>query len=373
MLAGYENIDAKTGGQIYPLPYLDNSVEEIRASHVLEHFPHAQVPQVLADWTRALAPGGLLKVAVPDFPSIAQGYLTHRDEPTQGYLMGGQVDAYDFHKSIFNFDTLSTLMREAGCVAINAWESELDDCARLPISLNLSGYKRPTTWPRVHAIMSVPRLGFMDAFFSWWEALSPLKIPLQKFTGAFWGQCLERGFDQVLKESAPEFILTLDYDTVFDREVIEDMLMLMLAHPEVDALAPMQASRSKSSAMFCIRGADGHNIGQLPSDHFDAPVVKAHTAHFGCTLIRTRSLGALPKPWFHSRPDASGAWGDGHEDEDIYFWLRFAEHGRALYIAPRAVVGHLELMIRWPNERLEPLHQHPSDYNENGRPEGVWQ
>ena len=57
------------------MPYADESVDEIRASHVLEHFPQAQLPAVIADWVRALTKGGKLKIAVPDFAKIAEGYL----------------------------------------------------------------------------------------------------------------------------------------------------------------------------------------------------------------------------------------------------------------------------------------------------------
>jgi 2-polyprenyl-3-methyl-5-hydroxy-6-metoxy-1,4-benzoquinol methylase len=55
----------------------DGSVDVIRASHILEHFP-AQVPAVLKHWAAKLKPGGVLKIAVPDFAWIAQAYLDRR-------------------------------------------------------------------------------------------------------------------------------------------------------------------------------------------------------------------------------------------------------------------------------------------------------
>jgi hypothetical protein len=224
--------------------------------------------------------------------------------------------------------------------------------------------------------MSVPRLGFMDSFFCWWEALQALRIPLQKYTGAFWGQCLERGFEQVLRGGErPEFLLTLDYDTVFERQDIEDMLMVMINNPHIDALAPVQAARSKNHSLFVVRGEDGKNVSEIPAEYFFPPASKVHTAHFGCTLIRTAALAGLPKPWFHSRPAPDGSWNEGHVDDDIWFWLRFAEAGKQLYLANRVSVGHLELMIRWPgdNESMSPIFQHHQDYAANGVPEGVWQ
>ncbi len=369
---GFTNLDAHNGEFIYPLAYEDGTVDEIRASHVLEHFPHGQTQAVLTDWVRSLKPGGLLKIAVPDFPSIAQNYFAKRKQPTVAYLMGGQVDEYDFHKVLFDFDTLSELMRASGLVAINTWDSEIEDCARLPISLNLCGWKRPRQWPKVSAVMSVPRLGFMDNFFCSLDALVPLHIGIKKFTGAFWGQCMERAFEETIRDEAPEFILTVDYDTVFERRDIEDMLMLMVSDPSIDALAPIQAARSKTTPLFVVTDEHGKGMAQIPSTYFDAPAAKVLTAHFGCTLVRTAAIKDLPKPWFHSKPSADGSWNEGRVDDDIYFWHRFAEAGKNLRIASRVAVGHLELMVRWPNESMQAIHQHHSEYNTDGKPEGAW-
>lgn len=371
-IEGFTNLDAKSGDVIFPLPHADGSVDEVRASHVLEHFPHAQTQAVLQEWVRVLKPGGLLKIAVPDFPTIARNYLAKQEQPTVGYVMGGQVDGDDFHKSLFDLQTLSELMRAGGLVAINGWDSEIDDCARLPISLNVCGYKRPAKWPRVSAVMSVPRLGFMDNFFCAFEALIPMKISLKKFTGAFWGQCMERAFEETREDEAPEFILTLDYDTVFERRDVEDMLMLMVAHPEIDALAPIQASRSKSAPLFVITGPDGKGVSQIETSYFNTPTAKVKTAHFGCTLVRTSALKSLPKPWFHSKPSADGSWNEGRVDDDIFFWHRFAEAGKDLRVASRVAVGHLELMVRWPNEQMQAIYQHHAEYSADGKPEGTW-
>jgi hypothetical protein len=66
---------------------------------------------------------------------------------------------------------------------------------------------------RVEAVLSVPRLGFMDNFFTWAQALTPLGIRPTKVTGAFWGQCLQRVLEQFVDDA--EYLLTIDYDTFF--------------------------------------------------------------------------------------------------------------------------------------------------------------
>jgi predicted SAM-dependent methyltransferase len=72
---GFVPLGRDHGSEIFPLHYADGSVTEIRASHVLEHFPFRMLETVIADWVRCLKKGGKLKIAVPDFEKIAQNYL----------------------------------------------------------------------------------------------------------------------------------------------------------------------------------------------------------------------------------------------------------------------------------------------------------
>ena len=201
-LADWTNLDGRHGDVIYPLgtAFPDGSVDEIRASHVLEHFPHAETAAVLKDWVRALKPGGLLRLAVPDLRIVAEQYLAGAMVPTEGYLMGGQVDALDFHKSAFDAAKLSGLLRAAGLIGIKRWESELKDCASLPVSLNLAGHKPPAIWPKVAAVISMPRLGFNDFWACAYQELGALGIPLRKMTGAYWDRDLALGIQGALDD-----------------------------------------------------------------------------------------------------------------------------------------------------------------------------
>jgi hypothetical protein len=119
----------------------DGSVEEIRASHILEHFPAADTLPILREWVRALKPGGWLKIAVPDFKWIAEAYLKGERVPFHAYAMGGQTDEHDFHKALFDRPALWKLLIEAGLEHVRTWESEIKDCASLPVSLNLMAQK----------------------------------------------------------------------------------------------------------------------------------------------------------------------------------------------------------------------------------------
>jgi predicted SAM-dependent methyltransferase len=127
-LPGFLNVDALAAAPgvdlvadvSQPLPLEDGTADLVYASHVLEHFPHAQTLDLLRDWRRLLRSGGQLMVAVPDLDVIARmlrerrGWFTPPNAPWVGAIYGGQKDDYDFHKAGFTAPWLAYLLSEAG-------------------------------------------------------------------------------------------------------------------------------------------------------------------------------------------------------------------------------------------------------------------
>lgn len=370
-IEGFEPRDIKRGDVLYPLPDADASVDEIRASHVFEHFSHRQAGAVLAEWVRVLKPGARLRLAVPDLEYIAHGFLEGRAEPWQAYLSGGHADTHDVHLAQYDEPSLGALMRAAGLAGVHRWKGDAGDCSTLPVSLNLAAWKPPAAWPKTIAVMSVPRLGFMDNFFSAVELLGRLRIPVQKTQGAYWGQCLTRAIEKALAEGA-EWILTLDYDSVYSAEVVSDLLATALAHPQVDALVPLEMSRISGVPLMTVPGADGNAVREIDRAAMDETLLPILTGHFGCTLLKASAVQKMEKPWFLGVPAADGGWGDGRTDDDTYFWRQWKKAGNAAFCAPRCVIGHAELYIIWPNRNLENTLQHSRDYWRDGSPMGVW-
>jgi predicted SAM-dependent methyltransferase len=373
-IEGFRALDGASGDVLYPLPFADGTVDEIRASHVLEHFPHAQVAGVLADWVRALKPGGVLRVAVPDFEQISRAYLAGKDLPLQGYVMGGQVDERDVHRTVFDREMLGDLLRTVGLVAIRDWSSEIADCARLPISLNLAGTKAGGPRPNVAAVLTMPRLGFNDFWGAALDVLGRMGIPMRRQGGAYWEQGITRAIVSAIEDHQPDYVLTLDYDTVFDRNAIECLLDIAVRHPDLAAIAPLQSARHHSLPMFTVDDGHGGVVQNLTREYLlSNELVDARTAHFGCTLLKVAALKRIPQPWFRSEPGPHGDWRAGeHQDADILFWSRLKAAGLRAVVAPRVVVGHCELMILWPDQNLEVMHQSPNDFRKEGVPEGKW-
>ena len=226
---------------------------------------------------------------------------------------------------------------------------------------------------RVAALMSTPRLGFTDNFFCVAQALAPHRISPIKYTGAFWGQCLQRTMEMVIDTS--DVILTFDYDTIFTAKTVEALLTLLM-HSGMDAIAPLQTKREANTVMFALPGVKPEDKTNVESDWFSKAVQPVETAHFGCTFLRTAALKKVPKPWFIETANERGTYDGGHVDADIGFWRAWATAGNTLGIATHISVGHAELMITWPS-RTDPagkVQQHPTDFwNNNLTPaKGAW-
>lgn len=376
-LPGFTPIDRKCGREAFPLEEADDSVEEIYASHVLEHFRSCQVPDVLKDWVRVLKPGGRLRVAVPDFERICETMLAapHKDRGLiYSYTYGGQTDDDDFHKSGFDEGSLRSLLRWAGLRHIRYWKSDSKDCAALPISLNLEGTKplADIKCPEIRAVMSMPRLSFTENHACAMRVFQKLGISVTTHTGVFWGQCLDRVISAELDGGFEGLFVVLDYDTVFNLEIFEELCYLMATHPEADAISPWQASRLNNNILCKMTEPDGSHKKEITAKDLQADLLPADTAHFGLTFLRSKCFETLKRPWFLEVPNDEGGWGEGRTDPDIYFWNNWREVGHTLFIASDVSIGHCQQMVTWPDRRqLKPIHQFLNDFQEHGPPDSA--
>ncbi len=371
-LEGWVNIDRKSGGECYPitLPVThtgcegvrpggrldDNCIEAIRASHVLEHWSHRQTADVLREWVRVLKPGGIIQIAVPDLNKILK--LDGTAYPIEGYIMGGHCDENDHHGAVFTEPKLRQLMTDAGLVDIQPWQSDINDCAALPISLNLQGRKAEASPAsiqdiKVAAILSRPRFGLNDFWDCATTALAPFNIPLRSFKGVFWGQCMQRAFNECVEDGV-DWILTLDYDSLFTAQHVSTLLDTLGQHPEIDALAALQQRRGSPFPLM--------TVGQEQRVECDGNPIKVTTAHFGLTLFRVESLLKCSKPWFKGEPDKSGEWGDDRLDDDIWFWHQWRLAGNSIYVCPQANIGHMEEMVAVYDANMNPRHIYVRDW-----------
>ena len=363
-LHGYDNRDIKQGQPCYPLPDTAGTVDEIRASHVLEHLTFREATEALQDWFQALKPGGVLRVAVPDVEKC----VAATDGKRLFYLMGGQTDEHDIHKSAYDADRLDGLLEHVGFTEISPWQSSDADTSSHFVSLNRVCKKpevarpaRRTATVKVGAYCTHPRYEAVAARNVIDGALKPLKIDLHCSQGVFWGQCMQRMFNDAVAKGL-DWILSIDSDSLFTSEHVRHLMDVFAQHPEIDALAALQCRRGSP---FPLLTTGQHQTGDTVQ--IDGKPIRVTTAHFGLTLFRVDKLKTLPKPWFKSEPGAGGDWDDDRLDDDIYFWHVWRQAGNSIHVAPSCSIGHLEEMCAMFDANLQPKHVYLHEWRkENG-------
>jgi len=116
---------------IATLPFSDDSVNLIYASHVIEYFDREEVIPLLSEWKRVLKPGKTLRLAVPNFSVMARLYnegkypLKNFLGPIFGKMKMG--NKWIYHKTTYDSNDLMELLSYIGFKNIrryNWWETE---------------------------------------------------------------------------------------------------------------------------------------------------------------------------------------------------------------------------------------------------------
>lgn len=372
-LPGYKNMDRKTGQEVYPLELPDACADEIRASHVLEHFSHRVTMDVLKEWVRVLKPGGILKIAVPDMEVIAHTVAQGIPINAEGYLMGGHIDGDDQHGAVFTRAKLCAMFAELGLERVRMFESDAEDCSSLHISLNMQAHKPvlptgATKFEGVRFVLATARYGPAEHHRCIYEALQKFEARVRSISSCFWHESISNAMELEIADPEVRYICTLDFDSVFRWEDVADMYRIMETHPHIDALVPMQSGRGGNKPLFTMRGPKGELTGEVPAALFDSLTSTIATGHFGLTFFRADKLREFPRPWMVGKPASDGTWTEGKVDPDIEFWFNWTQHGNTVQLANRVVIGHIEDMILWPKKDLSTTTQRMSDYIRYGKP-----
>jgi predicted SAM-dependent methyltransferase len=127
---GFINIDMAPMRHVHLVQDVSNldrfraeSVDLIYASHVLEHFSHLRTLTILREWKRVLKPGGVLRLAVPNFDALVEIYRLNerRISSIQGMLYGGQDYPGNAHFAGFTYESLACILMEAGLCEVSTW------------------------------------------------------------------------------------------------------------------------------------------------------------------------------------------------------------------------------------------------------------
>jgi SAM-dependent methyltransferase len=104
----------------------DNSAGLIYACQVIEYFDREEVIDVLTDWRRVLAPGGILRLSVPNFAVICKLYQAgFKLDWFLGTLYGRIPDGktgFAYHCTTFDEQSLRELLGKLGFTEIRCWD-----------------------------------------------------------------------------------------------------------------------------------------------------------------------------------------------------------------------------------------------------------
>lgn len=136
-IPGWTNIDLFDTHQadIYcdltRLPFDPGTFDLVYASHVLEHVHRKEVVATLFHWGQMLKPGGVLRIAVPNFEAVAKRYLVTKNLPElMGLLYGGQNHPRNNHFVTFDKPTLTEAFTRAGLKDVREWDWHSTDHAQ---------------------------------------------------------------------------------------------------------------------------------------------------------------------------------------------------------------------------------------------------
>lgn len=133
---GWINSDVKAGGHVdlvadirEGLPLETGSVDYAVSIHALPEFPYPELVPVLEELRRVLAPGGTLRLALPDLDRGIAAYLAGEEGyfkvgPEEVRSLGGrfvtQMLWYGWSRSLFTADFALELLEKAGFTDVRA-------------------------------------------------------------------------------------------------------------------------------------------------------------------------------------------------------------------------------------------------------------
>lgn len=109
------------------IPFADGTVDAVYSSHLFEHLTYSEGQGLLHECLRALKPGGVFSIAVPNARMYIEGYLGLREIPPEyfgwkrAYHGTTAIDAVNYvaymdgeHKYMFDQENLVHVLQQAG-------------------------------------------------------------------------------------------------------------------------------------------------------------------------------------------------------------------------------------------------------------------
>ena len=128
-LEGYVNVDLPSEDQglmkakadiykdIRDLKYSENSIDEIRNHHLLEHFTRQEALKLLLQWRNWLKPNGFLVIETPDFERCIELFLksdTRTKFKIARHIFGSHESDWAIHKDFWDKSKFEFILNKLG-------------------------------------------------------------------------------------------------------------------------------------------------------------------------------------------------------------------------------------------------------------------
>lgn len=134
--------DIEIVADVVRLPLTPGSARQLRAQHIIEHFPMNDVASIVRGWVECLEIGGSIEIVTPNLGYIAHGYVDGTVSTTEAVLRlyGEQNYPGNFHYNLFDRTSLKKLLEEAGCDVVYDITRRYEN-RRHPMSLYMLGFR----------------------------------------------------------------------------------------------------------------------------------------------------------------------------------------------------------------------------------------
>jgi predicted SAM-dependent methyltransferase len=123
------------------LPFRDESFNHVYSSHLIEHFSHREVKDVLVEWVRVLKKGGVLEIRCPDLRARALLFFLNPSWQNVRNIYGAQDYAGNYHKCGFSYGLLKDLLESCGIHKVKRVIKGYKGIPFLPDCLHVKGVK----------------------------------------------------------------------------------------------------------------------------------------------------------------------------------------------------------------------------------------
>ena len=123
------------------LPFRNKSFDHVYSSHLIEHFSHREVSNVLVEWVRVLRRNGIIEIRCPDLRARALLFFLNPSWQNLKNIYGAQDYVGNNHKSGFSFGLLKGLLELIGIKDVKRVIKGYKGVPFIPDCLHVRGVK----------------------------------------------------------------------------------------------------------------------------------------------------------------------------------------------------------------------------------------